>query len=147
MAGEFGIATDEVMTLLRQMEVSVRGPASVLSDDQVSRIRARWEREKRSRADKQNAPAPSARRRKTADGAAGPRGATGSGATGTAGGATTAKPAKTSKPAKVTAKAAAAAAAAAQVAESAAPGVRRRKRADLAPAIEEAPVQAEIAIE
>jgi translation initiation factor IF-2 len=148
MAGEFGIATDEVMTLLRQMDVSVRGPASVLSDDQVSRIRARWEREKRSRADKQNAPAPSARRRKTADGAAGPRSATGSGATGTSGGATTGKPAKTSKPAKVTAKAAAAAAAAAaQVAESAAPGVRRRKRADLAPAIEEAPVQAEIAIE
>ena len=56
MAGEFGIPTDEVMTLLRQMDVAVRGPASVLADDQVSRVRLRWEREKRHRAEKQSAP-------------------------------------------------------------------------------------------
>ena len=43
MAGEFGIPTDEVMALLRQMEVPVRGPASVLTDDQVARVRLRWE--------------------------------------------------------------------------------------------------------
>ena len=49
MATEFGISTDEVMGLLRQMDVAVRGPTSSLSDDQVSRVRARWEREKRSR--------------------------------------------------------------------------------------------------
>ena len=52
MAGEFGISADEVMGLLRQMEVPVRGPASTLSDDQVARVRLRWEREKRHRADK-----------------------------------------------------------------------------------------------
>ena len=56
MAGEFGIPTDEVMTLLRQMDVAVRGPASVLPDDQVARVRLRWEREKRHRAEKQTAP-------------------------------------------------------------------------------------------
>jgi len=64
MAGEFGISADEVMGLLRQMEVPVRGPASTLSDDQVARVRLRWEREKRLRADKGAAPAAPARRRK-----------------------------------------------------------------------------------
>jgi translation initiation factor IF-2 len=66
MAGEFGIPTDEVMTLLRQMDVAVRGPASVLPDDQVARIRLRWEREKRHRAEKSSAPAAPARRKKPA---------------------------------------------------------------------------------
>ncbi|HKO15847.1 MAG TPA: translation initiation factor IF-2 N-terminal domain-containing protein, partial [Gemmatimonadaceae bacterium] len=64
MAGEFGISADEVITLLRQMDVSVRGPASLLSDDQVARIRARWEREKRARIEKQAAPATTTRRRR-----------------------------------------------------------------------------------
>src|SRR5262245_18908216 len=54
------------MSLLRQMDVAVRGPASVLADDQVARIRLRWEREKRHRADK-GAPAAPARRRKATD--------------------------------------------------------------------------------
>jgi translation initiation factor IF-2 len=62
MAGEFGISVDEVITLLRQMDVPVRTHVSPLTDDQVARIRARWEREKRARA---TAPptAPSRRRR------------------------------------------------------------------------------------
>ncbi|MGH7679439.1 MAG: hypothetical protein ACRENU_13290, partial [Gemmatimonadaceae bacterium] len=64
MAGEFGITADEVMGLLRQMDVPVRGVASSLTDDQVARVRARWEREKRQRAEKQNAPASTARRRR-----------------------------------------------------------------------------------
>ena len=51
MAGEFGISADEVIALLRQMDVPVRSHLSLLTDDQVSRIRARWEREKRVRAD------------------------------------------------------------------------------------------------
>src|SRR5205085_11940631 len=64
MATEFGLSADEVMGLLRQMEVPVRGATSSLSDDQVARVRARWEREKRSRADKQGGQAAPARRRR-----------------------------------------------------------------------------------
>ena len=49
LAGEFGVSSDEVISLLRQMDVPVRSHPSPLSDDQVARIRARWEREKRAR--------------------------------------------------------------------------------------------------
>ena len=42
----------EVINLLRQMDVPVRSHLSMLTDDQVARIRARWEREKRARAEK-----------------------------------------------------------------------------------------------
>jgi translation initiation factor IF-2 len=52
MAGEFGISADEVIALLRQMDIPVRSHISPLTDDQVARIRARWEREKRARAEK-----------------------------------------------------------------------------------------------
>src|SRR4051812_29915703 len=65
MAGEFGISSDEVITLLRQMDLPVRSHLTLLTDDQVARIRARWEREKRVRAEKQTAP-PARRRRGTA---------------------------------------------------------------------------------
>ncbi|MBL0172334.1 MAG: translation initiation factor IF-2 [Gemmatimonadaceae bacterium] len=66
MAGEFGISADEVIALLRQMDVPVRSHLSLLTDDQVSRIRARWEREKRVRAEKaQPAPVATPRRRRT----------------------------------------------------------------------------------
>jgi translation initiation factor IF-2 len=66
MAGEFGISADEVMGLLRQMDVSVRSHLSPLTDDQVARVRARWEREKRVRAERQAAPPAPARRRRGA---------------------------------------------------------------------------------
>ena len=62
MAGEFGISSDEVITILRQMDVPVRSHLTLLTDDQVARIRARWEREKRVRAEKQTAPPPRRRR-------------------------------------------------------------------------------------
>ncbi|HEX6574388.1 MAG TPA: translation initiation factor IF-2 [Gemmatimonadaceae bacterium] len=62
MAGEFGISVEEVISLLRQMDVPVRSHLTPLSDDQVARIRARWEREKRARATTPAA-APSRRRR------------------------------------------------------------------------------------
>ncbi|HZI99103.1 MAG TPA: translation initiation factor IF-2 [Gemmatimonadaceae bacterium] len=65
MAGEFGISVDEVINLLRQMDVPVRSHLTPLSDDQVARIRARWEREKRARATAPAA-APKGRRRGTA---------------------------------------------------------------------------------
>src|SRR3954464_3756930 len=66
MAGEFGISADEVMGLLRTMDVPVRSHLSPLTDDQVARVRARWEREKRVRAEKQAAPPGAARRRRGA---------------------------------------------------------------------------------
>ena len=69
MAGEFGISADEVLALLRQMDVPVRSHLSLLTDDQVSRTRARWEREKRVRAEK-SLPAPSASPRRRRTGAA-----------------------------------------------------------------------------
>ena len=65
MASEFGISSDDVITLLRQMDVPVRSHLTLLTDDQVARVRARWEREKRVRAEKQTAP-PARRRRGTA---------------------------------------------------------------------------------
>src|SRR5690348_12126636 len=65
MAGEFGISSDEVISLLRQMDVPVRSHLSLLTDDQVARVRARWEREKRARAEKQAAPAATTRRRRS----------------------------------------------------------------------------------
>src|SRR6185503_20961256 len=71
MAGEFGISADEVITLLRQMDVPVRSHLSMLTDDQVARVRARWEREKRARVEKQTA-APARRRRGAAAAGAAP---------------------------------------------------------------------------
>jgi translation initiation factor IF-2 len=64
LAGQFGIPADEVIALLRQMDISVRGPSSSIEDDQVARVRVRWEREKRARAEKQAAPAAPAAKRK-----------------------------------------------------------------------------------
>ncbi|MEP6619931.1 MAG: translation initiation factor IF-2 [bacterium] len=66
MAAEFGIPADEVVALLRQMDVPVRSHLSPLTDDQIARARARWEREKRERAQKQAAPPAPARRRRGA---------------------------------------------------------------------------------
>ena len=63
MAGEFGIPADEVINLLRQMDIPVRSHVSPLTDDQVARARARWEREKRARS-AAPAPAAGARRRR-----------------------------------------------------------------------------------
>jgi len=62
LAGEFGITSEEVMDLLRKMDVPVRSHLSLLTDDQVARVRVRWEREKRHRQEKPAA-APARRRR------------------------------------------------------------------------------------
>ena len=105
MAGEFEINVDEVIAMLRSMDVPVLSPQSGLTDDQVSRIRARWEREKRARQAKAAAPAPAAARRRK--GAAAP----------------------VAEPAPVASVAASDAAA---EPEAGAPAVRRRKAADVA---------------
>jgi translation initiation factor IF-2 len=47
------------------MDIPFRSHVSMLTDDQVARVRARWEREKRARAEQKAAPAPTARRRRT----------------------------------------------------------------------------------
>jgi translation initiation factor IF-2 len=47
LAGELGIATEQLMTLLKDMHVFARGPQSSLEDDQIAAVRVRWEREKR----------------------------------------------------------------------------------------------------
>jgi len=104
MAGEFEINVDEVIAMLRSMDVPVLSPQSGLTDDQVSRIRARWEREKRARQAKAAAPAPAAARRRK--GAAAP-----------AAEPVASAPAAATEPVE---------------AETGAPGVRRRKAADVA---------------
>ena len=66
LAAEFGIPSDEVITMLRSLDVVVRSHLTQLTDEQVARARARWEREKRARAAKAAAPsAAPARRRRT----------------------------------------------------------------------------------
>src|SRR3990172_4180150 len=62
LAGEFGITAEEVMDLLRKMDVPVRSHLSPLADDAVGRVRVRWEREKRHRQENPSA-APARRRR------------------------------------------------------------------------------------
>ncbi|HEX7123173.1 MAG TPA: translation initiation factor IF-2, partial [Gemmatimonadaceae bacterium] len=66
MAGEFGITAEEVIDLLRRMDVPVRSHLTVLTDDQVARVRARWEREKRLRQQEKPATATTSRRRRSA---------------------------------------------------------------------------------
>ncbi|HXY30356.1 MAG TPA: translation initiation factor IF-2 [Gemmatimonadaceae bacterium] len=61
LAGEFGVSNDELMNMLRSMDVPVRSHLSQLTDEQVARLRARWEREKRARQEK---PAATAGRRR-----------------------------------------------------------------------------------
>ncbi|MEW5918832.1 MAG: translation initiation factor IF-2, partial [Gemmatimonadota bacterium] len=73
LAGEFGVPSEDVMTVLRAIDVPVRSHLTVLTDDQVARVRARWEREKRALKERAAAPpaAPS-RRRKGAAAASAP---------------------------------------------------------------------------
>ncbi|MGQ0537323.1 MAG: translation initiation factor IF-2 [Gemmatimonadaceae bacterium] len=67
LAGEFAVPAEDVIGLLRAMDVPVRSHLTVLTDDQVARVRARWEREKRARQERAAAPvATQARRRKGA---------------------------------------------------------------------------------
>jgi translation initiation factor IF-2 len=62
LAAEFGVASDELMKLLREMDIFVRSHLSALEEDKVARVRARWEREKR----KEKAPAAAKGRRRAA---------------------------------------------------------------------------------
>ncbi len=71
LAAEFGISSDEVLSMLRAMDVVVRSHLTPLTDDQISRARARWEREKRVRAQKSvETPATAAKSRRRGSAAA-----------------------------------------------------------------------------
>ena len=67
LAAEWGITSEDVITMLRSLDVVVRSHLTQLTDDQVARARARWEREKRARAAKATTAAAPARRRRTAE--------------------------------------------------------------------------------
>lgn len=41
LAGELGVPTEQVMSLLKDMHVQARGPQSSLEDDQVAALRVR----------------------------------------------------------------------------------------------------------
>ncbi len=47
LASEFGIPSEQLLTMLREMDIFVRSHLSALEPDQVSQIRVRWERDKR----------------------------------------------------------------------------------------------------
>ena len=140
MATEFGIAADEVIGLLKQMDVVVRTPATPLAEDVIARVRARWEIEKRKRSVKAAAPAaaPARRRKTTAPDAAAP-------APTAPDAATKEVPAAAAKK-KAHAQKAAAPVVAPAVVEAAAPHkIVRRKKADLVvPEPEAEPVAVDI---
>jgi translation initiation factor IF-2 len=62
LAAEFGISSEQLMGMLKEMDIFVRSHLTPLKDEQVSLMRARWERDKR----KQKQPATPAKRRRAA---------------------------------------------------------------------------------
>ncbi len=62
LAAEFGISSEQLMSMLKEMEIFVRSHLSPLKDEQVALVRARWEREKRRKKE----PAPTPKRRRAA---------------------------------------------------------------------------------
>ena len=62
LAAEFGISSEQLMGMLKEMDIFVRSHLTPLKDEQVSLMRARWERDKR----KQKQPAASPKRRRAA---------------------------------------------------------------------------------
>ena len=64
LATEFAVPVEQLMGMLREMNIFVRSHMSALEPDQVSAVRVRWEREKRKAAE---APAPKRSRRKVAE--------------------------------------------------------------------------------
>ncbi|MGH7658450.1 MAG: translation initiation factor IF-2, partial [Gemmatimonadales bacterium] len=51
LAAEFGIESERLQSMLRDMNIFVRSHLSALESDQVSKARLRWEREKRKSSD------------------------------------------------------------------------------------------------
>jgi translation initiation factor IF-2 len=63
LAAEFGVAPEQLLNMLKDMNIFVRSHMSALENDQVSAVRVRWEREKRKHAEE---PAAKKGRRKAA---------------------------------------------------------------------------------
>jgi translation initiation factor IF-2 len=63
LAAEFGVAPEQLLNMLKDMNIFVRSHMSALESDQVSAVRVRWEREKRRSAEE---PAAKKGRRKAA---------------------------------------------------------------------------------
>jgi translation initiation factor IF-2 len=55
LAAEFGVAPEQLLGMLKEMNIFVRSHLSALEHDQVSAVRVRWEREKRKSADEPGA--------------------------------------------------------------------------------------------
>ncbi|HEX6669371.1 MAG TPA: translation initiation factor IF-2 N-terminal domain-containing protein, partial [Gemmatimonadales bacterium] len=55
LAAEFGVAPEQLLGMLKDMNIFVRSHLSALENDQVSAIRVRWEREKRKSAEEPTA--------------------------------------------------------------------------------------------
>jgi translation initiation factor IF-2 len=55
LAAEFGVAPEQLLTMLKDMNIFVRSHLSALESDQVSAVRVRWEREKRRTAEEPTA--------------------------------------------------------------------------------------------
>ncbi len=51
LAAEFGVAAEQLLGMLKDMNIFVRSHLSALEHDQVSAVRVRWEREKRKSAE------------------------------------------------------------------------------------------------
>jgi translation initiation factor IF-2 len=68
LAAEFGISSEQLMGMLKEMDIFVRSHLTPLKDEQVSLMRARWERDKR----KQKQPTAPPKRRRAAVKAAEP---------------------------------------------------------------------------
>jgi len=62
LAAEFGISSEQLMAMLKEMDIFVRSHLTPVKDEQVALVRARWEREKR----KLKEPAAPPKRRRTA---------------------------------------------------------------------------------
>jgi translation initiation factor IF-2 len=55
LAAEFGVAPEQLLNMLKDMNIFVRSHLSALEGDQVSAVRVRWEREKRKSAEEPTA--------------------------------------------------------------------------------------------
>jgi translation initiation factor IF-2 len=55
LAAEFGVAPEQLLSMLKDMNIFVRSHLSALENDQVSAVRVRWEREKRKSAEEPSA--------------------------------------------------------------------------------------------
>jgi len=62
LAAEFGISSEQLMGMLKELDIFVRSHLTPLKDEQVSLMRARWERDKR----KQKQPSAPPKRRRAA---------------------------------------------------------------------------------